>query len=84
MHTAQHNFTNGRKNELSYWHVFNTHNNCGEGFHTYGMDWNETGISFYYDDEFVYRFDTMGGWNYTTYMLYDVGVWDWLGVPSIE
>ncbi|MDB5445782.1 MAG: exsH [Phenylobacterium sp.] len=52
------------------------------GFHTYGLMWTPTTVTYYYDDVAVYQTATPAGWNAPMYMLANLAVGGYGGPPN--
>lgn len=53
LHSGKHNHT--RKDTKQYTEIFDFENVCSV-FHTYGMEWTQEYVAFYFDEECIHRF----------------------------
>lgn len=61
----------------------NTPNNNTRDFHTYGMDWNKDTITFYYDGEARWTFDTPDDLHVPMFMILNQAIGgNWAGSPD--
>ena len=55
-----------------------------DGFHVYGLEWNEKKVRWYHDHQLVYEIDNAGQWIEPQYMFFDAEAFSWEGYPTQE
>lgn len=84
MHMNTHNFSGGWDHDIAHPKAYTMQGSSADAFYVYGLEWNNSAISFFLDDALVYQVDPEDGFWEDMYLFFDTEVFSWMGLPHIE